>query len=72
MRDHCFRPDGSPRAITGARFFVFAPGLIRWELLADGDVLNHSEMVRPEELPVVLEITAALLHETAQDKVVRT
>ena len=66
MRDHCFRSDGSPRAITGARFTLFSLGRIRWELLADGDVLNHSEMVSPEELPVVFEITAALLHETAQ------
>lgn len=65
MRDHCFRPDGSPRAITGARFSVIAPGRIRWELLADGDVLNHSEIISPAELPGVLEITAALLQETA-------
>lgn len=72
MRDNCFRDDGTPRQITSARFSVIAPGRIRWELLADGDVLNHSEMVSPEELPVVFEITAALLHETVQANDVRT
>ncbi len=65
MRDNCFRHDGTPRAITAARFTVLGPGRIRWELLADVDVLNHSEIIGPAELPGVFEITQSLLMESA-------
>ncbi len=65
MRDNCFRADGTPRQITGARFAVFGPGRIRWELLADHDVLNHAEILSPDTLPAAIEITAALLQATA-------
>lgn len=65
MRDNCFRDDGSPRAITGARFTVLGPGRIRWELLADVDVLNHSEVISPGELSGVFEITQTLLQDAA-------
>lgn len=65
MRDNCFRDDGTPRAITSARFTVLGPGRIRWELLADVEVLHHLEVIGPAELPAAMEITQALLQESA-------
>jgi hypothetical protein len=61
VRNTCFRDDGTPRSITRVSFELLAPGRIRWELWADVDVLNHSEVITPAELPGVLEITRSLL-----------
>ena len=64
MRDPLIDETGTPRQITRATVEVVAGQRVRWELWS-GDVLNHSETIRVEQLGDALELIRSLISDSS-------